>query len=81
MDAETLWSEMEFASLAEVASKYGLSSTRVAQILDEAGYTGKLPNEPTAAEIAEAAAQIRRSWSPHERASRRVARRLSNDAV
>lgn len=76
MDAETLWSELEFATPVEVASKYGLSSRRLTEILDAAGYTGKLPNEPSVTEIEEAARDIRRGWSPDVAASRYVGRAI-----
>ena len=81
MDVQAMWEQCETMRLSEVAEMNGLSKQALVALFDQAGLTGRTPADPSPSDIAAAAAQIRREWTPEQEKARWIAARRLNGVL
>jgi hypothetical protein len=79
MDVLDMWNQCSNRRVSEVAMENGLTTQCLVALFDQTGLTGRQPADPGPSEIAVAAAEIRRQWTPEIERSRWIAaRRLAS---
>lgn len=73
MDVQQMWNQCSNRRLSEVAAENCLTPQALVAMFDQAGLTGRRPKDPSPAEIAAAAAAIRREWTPEVERARYIA--------
>lgn len=81
MDVQQMWEECSHEKLSVVAARHNLTKQALVALFDQAGLTGRTEADPGPEEIAAAAAEIRRGWTPDQERARWIAARRFNGVL
>lgn len=78
MDLTAMYSDLGKKGLDQIASENRLTREQLINLWDQAGLTGRQPNDPSPAEILAGLKKIQSQWTEEQRSRRWIAARLIN---